>query len=113
MTIDGPVSVAPGATLDCSGPVVLASVALSDDGMGTIEGAGVSLAADGTFVMPKFASGVSKQTFHTSLKTFVGKTDLSKWSVSVDGEVKNYDVAYDAATGDVTVSKRGLLLLVR
>ena len=105
------VSVAPGATLACFGTVSISSIKLSDAGMGTIEGANVSLAEEGSFEVEKLMS--SSKTFHTSLKGLSGADNLARWKATVNGVEQNYDVAYDAATGDVTVSKRGLMLLVR
>ena len=107
------VSVAPGATLGCLGKVTISKIALSTNGMGAVEGAGLTLAESGTFVVAKLAPGVAEQTFRTSLKNVDGAANLGGWAAVSEDGTKTYALSYNPETGDVTVSKYGLMLIVR
>ena len=105
------VRVAPGATLVADGDVTLSSVAVADAaaGMGAISG--FRFAESGVFTienMPK-----SGATFAKAITDATDAANIAKWSVSVNGKVNaNYSLRV-RADGTISVSPKGLLLIVR
>jgi len=106
------VSVAKDATLSLKGAYSINSVSLSDAGMGTIAGSGVSLAATGSFEVPPLAEGAMSKTYATSLKDLTDAANLSNWTATVGGRAI-YDLTYDPTTGNVTVSRKPFSVLFK
>ena len=106
--LDAVVSVAAGATLRCRGAVNISKLAIEGEAMGAILG-GANLAASGDLSVEPLPTGMKAKTFATGLKGVAGAANLKDWTVNGG----TYLMDYDEATGNITVSRPPLILLLK
>lgn len=112
-TVQEHVSVASGATLafDGAGAPVTKLIVDGVDGLGTISG--VMLAADGSIEFANIDRKQQEVSFPADLSGVSGLANLKNWTLAVNGQPAGNRYRLKATTEGLTLTKGGLLLIIR